>query len=109
MAEFVTLCPADEIPDGTREVFNIGNHWIAVFNVGGTYYAVEDICTHDGNVLTEDEDGNEVPLDGYCIKCPRHGAVFDIRDGGLQSGPAGTVDLPQYAVRLQDGDIQILF
>ena len=98
MAEFVTLCPADDIPPGHREVFGVGDKWIAVFNVGGRFHAIEDLCTHDGNSLA---DGR---LRGLKIECPRHGALFDIRTGEVQSPPAYE-DIDYFVVRVQDGQI----
>ncbi|MGB1287215.1 MAG: Rieske (2Fe-2S) protein [Aggregatilineales bacterium] len=106
MAEFITICPASDIPDGSREVFSIKNRWVAIFNVGDKYYAIEDLCTHDGNILTEDAAGNPVPLDGYEIACPRHGAKFDIRDGSITRGPA-LLPAPWFEVRIENGQIQI--
>ena len=100
MAEFITVCKADELQPGQREVFGIGNHWIAVLNVSGKYYAIEDVCTHDDGPLAEgDIEGNE-------IICPRHGARFDIRSGKVLSAPA-LIDVPWYEVRVQDGEVQV--
>lgn len=106
MAEFITVCPAAEIPAGQRAVFRIKERWVAIFNVGGTYYAIEDVCTHDGNTLTEDDQGNEVPLEGFTIACPRHGAKFDIRNGKVLKPPA-LVDLPWFEVRIAEGNIEV--
>lgn len=104
--EWVTLCPAADIPDGAREVFDVNGKWIAVFNVGDRYYAIEDLCPHDEGTLTEDERGNPMPLDGYEIACSRHGSRFDIRTGKVQNPPA-MVDVPWYETRIHNGDIQI--
>lgn len=107
-AHYVRVCAADEIPDGHREVFSINERWVAIFNLGDRYYAIEDLCTHDGNILTEDRDGNPVPLEeDAVISCPRHGARFDVRTGEALSGPAGTTELPFYGVRVQDGFIEV--
>jgi 3-phenylpropionate/trans-cinnamate dioxygenase ferredoxin component len=107
MAEYITICPISDIPNGKREVFDINGRWVAIFNVDNRYYAIEDVCTHDGNTLTEDARGNPVPLDGYEIECPRHGARFDIRNGKVLSAPA-VKDVRWYAVRVQDEQIQLL-
>jgi 3-phenylpropionate/trans-cinnamate dioxygenase ferredoxin component len=100
MPRFVTLAPAEEIPPGEREIFEIDGVYIAVFNVDGTFYAIEDVCTHDDGPLAEGE------LDGYEIACPRHGARFDIRTGQVLSMPA-VVDVRWFPVRVEDGQIQI--
>jgi 3-phenylpropionate/trans-cinnamate dioxygenase ferredoxin subunit len=99
---FVTVAKTSEIPPGEREVFDIEDAYIAVFNVGGVYYAIEDICTHDDGPLAEGE------LDGFEIECPRHGARFDIRDGSVKRMPA-VVPVPWFPVRVAGDDIQIGF
>jgi nitrite reductase/ring-hydroxylating ferredoxin subunit len=106
MKAFITVCPVEDIPEGQRAVFSIKDRWIAIFCVSGKYYAIEDLCTHDGNVLTEDLDGNEVPLKGYEIACSRHGSRFDVRDGKVKNPPA-LIDVPWFEVRIQDGNIEV--
>lgn len=100
MAEFVTVATTDEIQPGERLVVELGRFWVAVFNVDGHYYAIQDLCTHDGGPLAEGE------LSGCVIECPRHGARFDIRDGRVLSPPA-VVDVPVFRVRVQGDEIQI--
>lgn len=107
MAEWVTLCPSDEISSGQREVFGVNNRWIAVFNVSDQYYAIEDLCTHDGNVLAFDRNDQPSKLIDYEIECPRHGGRFDIRSGAATRSPA-EIDVPWFEVRIQDGQIEIL-
>jgi 3-phenylpropionate/trans-cinnamate dioxygenase ferredoxin subunit len=104
--EFISVCPAAEIPEGQRAVFSIKDRWIAIFCVSARYYAIEDVCTHDGNVLTEDLNGSEVPLVDYEIACSRHGSRFDIRDGKVKNPPA-LIDVPWFAVRVQAGMIEV--
>ncbi len=99
--EWVTVCRADEIGHLDREVFGIGNKWIAVFNVDNRYYAVADLCTHDGGPLAEGE------LKGHEVICPRHGARFDIRDGKALTIGVAPIDVPIYPTRVQDGVLQI--
>ena len=55
---------------------------IALFNVQGSFCAIDDVCTHDGGPLAEGE------LQGSEIACPRHGARFDIRTGAALCMPA---------------------
>jgi 3-phenylpropionate/trans-cinnamate dioxygenase ferredoxin subunit len=107
MAEWVTVCPTSDIAVGQREVFGINDRWIAVFNVSDTYYAIEDLCTHDGNPLAFDRNDRPSKLDGYEIECPRHGGRFDVRTGDATRSPAN-IDVPWFEVRIQDGNIEIL-
>lgn len=100
MAEFVTVATLDEIPPGERIVVELGRTWVAVFNVDGSFYAIEDRCTHDDGPLAEGE------LDGTVIECPRHGACFDITTGKVLTPPA-FVDVPVFDVRVQDDQIKI--
>ena len=108
MTTFHPVCPVADIPEGAREVFEVNGRWVAIFCVSGRYYAIDDMCTHDGNTLTEDARGNPVPLDGYEIECPRHGARFDIRTGKALSAPAFK-DVRRYETRVVDGMIEIAY
>jgi len=100
VSRYVTVARTAEIPPGAREVFEVDGLYIAVFNVGGRYYAVEDRCTHDDGPLAEGD------LDGYEIICPRHGARFDLRDGRALSMPA-VLPVPWFPVRVEGDEIQI--
>jgi 3-phenylpropionate/trans-cinnamate dioxygenase ferredoxin component len=99
-AEFVTIASVDELKPGERMVVELGRHWVALFNVDGTYYAIEDVCTHDDGPLAEGE------LEGCIITCPRHGATFDIRTGKVLTPPA-LVDVQSYEVRIDGENIQV--
>ncbi len=100
MAEWADVAAVSEFPPGTHKVVDVNDVMIAVFNVEGTFYAIEDVCTHDGGILTGG------PVSGCIITCPRHGATFDIRDGAALTAPAyePTATFP---VRIQDGVVQI--
>jgi len=97
----IPIANTNEIPPGEREIFEVDGLYIAVFNVGGTYYAIEDVCTHDDGPLVEGE------LDGYEIECPRHGARFDIRDGSVKSMPA-VIPVQWFPVEVQGDTIAIV-
>ena|SRR6266536_6287358 len=99
-AEFVSVAKVDEIKMGERMVVELGRHWVAIFNVDETYYAIEDVCTHDDGPLAEGD------LEGCIITCPRHGATFDIRTGKVLSPPA-LVDVQSYEVQIQGENIQV--
>src|SRR5271165_506563 len=82
MADFVKVTDRDEIPPGGKKLAEVDGRPIAVFNVGGEFYAIDDVCTHDGGPLAEGE------LEGCEIRCPRHGARFDVRTGKALCFPA---------------------
>ena len=73
---------ASELPPGGKKLVEVDGRAIALFNVGGTFYAIDDVCTHDGGPLAEGD------LDGCQIQCPRHGARFDVRTGKPLCMPA---------------------
>ncbi len=107
MARWVTLCPLRELPEGAREVFGVDGRWIAVFHVSGRVYAIEDLCTHDGNTLAFDRQDRPSKLIDHEIECPRHGGRFDIRSGKATRSPAD-IDVPFFQARVYDENIQIL-
>jgi 3-phenylpropionate/trans-cinnamate dioxygenase ferredoxin component len=98
--QWITIATVDEVPPGERLVVEIGREWVAVFNINGVYYAIEDVCTHDDGPLAEGE------LRGTTIECPRHGACFDVTTGKVLSAPA-VVDVQTYHVRVQGADLQV--
>lgn len=100
MPDFVKVTEVDELPPGERIVIELGGQFIAVFNVGGTFYAIADICTHDDGPLAEGE------LHDHVIECPRHGATFDIRNGDVLSFPAIT-SVPSYEVKVDGKDVLV--
>ncbi len=107
MAEWLSLCAVGELPEGQREVFGVAGRWIAVFKVSGKIYAIEDLCTHDGNVLAFDRNDQPSKLSDFEIECPRHGGRFDIRTGEATRSPA-EINVPWFEVRIDSGNIQIM-
>ena len=98
--EFVGVAQASELPNGERLFLEIDEQSIVVFNIGGQYYAIADLCSHDDGPLGDGE------ISGMEVICPRHGARFDLRTGKVLSLPA-IVDIPAYPVRVQNGEVQI--
>src|ERR671926_430858 len=100
MSDWVTVAPVEELTPGERRIVDVDGVQIVVFNLDGEYYAIEDVCTHDGGQLT----GGTV--EGDEIICPRHGARFSIRTGEALSAPAyePTATFP---VRIENGTVQV--
>jgi 3-phenylpropionate/trans-cinnamate dioxygenase ferredoxin subunit len=97
---YVTVAAVGDIPEGGCKIVRLDDQSVAVFLLDGAYYAIDDICTHDGGPLAEG------PLEGHVIECPRHGARFDVRTGEVLAPPA-TVPVPTYDVRVVGDEIQI--
>ena len=100
MADRVDVAGVNEIPPGGSKVVYVEDAKIALFNLGGSFHAIEDVCTHDGEELASGK------IEGEEIVCPRHGARFRIKTGEVTAPPAYE---PVYAfpLRVQDGRIQI--
>lgn len=97
---FQTVAEADQIPPGTVREVNLGDHDIALYNVGGEFFATTNVCTHDEAYLSDGE------LFGHVVECPLHGARFDVRSGKVLSLPA-VYPLKTYEVRVADGKVQV--
>ena len=100
MAEFVKVADVDELGPGDRKVVEVKGRYVALFNVEGEFFAIEDICTHDDGPLAEGE------LDSHVIECPRHGATFDVRTGEVLSFPAIT-SVASYRVKIENGKVLV--
>ena len=97
---FVKLGKVSDVPPGTAKVFEVEDRAIAVCNVDGELYAIDDVCTHDEGSLEQGE------LDGFEIECPRHGARFDVRTGQITALPA-VVPIDTFGVRIEGDDIEV--
>ena len=100
MAGWLDVAGIDELGPGSRRAIDVDGVAIAVFNLGGEYFAIQDICPHDGGELAN---GN---LEGEVIVCPRHGARFSIKTGTVL-GPPAYEDVQTYQVRVLGGRVQV--
>ena len=87
MAEFVRVAAVSEVPSGQAKAVDVGSRQIALFNVGGAFHAIDNVCKHKGGPLAEGE------LDGTTVTCPWHGWAYDIGYGGLDHVLAGRRDV----------------
>jgi 3-phenylpropionate/trans-cinnamate dioxygenase ferredoxin subunit len=100
MADYVRVARVDEVPAGEARSFEVGFHRVAVCNVDGSFYAIEDVCTHDSSPF-----GNERLL-GTAIECPRHGARFDVRTGAVLQMPA-VVPVRTFPTKVEGDEIYV--
>lgn len=98
---WLAVGPAANIPPGDYAQVENGPSIIAVFNIDGTFYAIDDVCTHDGGELAGGA------LDGDVVICPRHGARFCLRTGAALSPPAYE-PVRTYETRVVDGIVEVL-
>jgi 3-phenylpropionate/trans-cinnamate dioxygenase ferredoxin subunit len=90
------VATAADVPPGSVRVFQVNGRSIALANLDGSFYAVDNLCTHDNGPL------GEGTLWNGTIECPRHGARFDVKTGAVKALPA-VRPVRTYPVRL-DGD-----
>jgi 3-phenylpropionate/trans-cinnamate dioxygenase ferredoxin component len=102
MTTWVPVARVGDIPPGKVAVFPVGEDDanVAVCNVDGQLYAIDDVCTHDGGALDQGE------LEGNEIECPRHGARFDVRTGAATQLPAFE-PVQTHPVRVTDDTIEV--
>jgi nitrite reductase/ring-hydroxylating ferredoxin subunit len=97
---FTKVATVPEIPRGTGKQVIVNGRAIAVFNVEGTYHAVDDTCTHRGASLSEGE------FDATEVICPWHGARFDLTTGAVKTPPAPR-GVQSYKVQVVGDEIQL--
>lgn len=100
MSEFISVAKVNDIPEGEGRCFDVGGSKVGVFNLGGEFYAVDDICTHAHASLSEGE------MSGEEVACPLHFATFNIRTGEC-TGPPASEDLSTYTVRVVGEDVEL--
>ncbi len=97
---WVATLRAEDVKPGTATAVEAAGRRIAVCNTGDGYYAIDDLCTHDGGPLDQGQ------LQGHEIECPRHGARFDVTTGRALCLPA-VRPVRTYPVRVVDGVVEI--
>ncbi len=100
MVKAMTVAKNNDLPAGKTMAVDFEGKKIALFNINGTYYAVNDECTHAGGSLSEGE------IEGTVVTCPWHGATFDVTNGAVLGAPAYE-DVSSYKVFVEGEDIKI--
>lgn len=100
MPEEITVCPVSELPDGEMKLVEANDIKVGVFHCAGSYYAIEDRCSHDDGPLAEGEfDQHECT-----VECPRHGSLFDLKSGKPLTLPAFEA-VRTFPVKVEGNDI----
>ena len=100
MSKLVKIAETKELAPGTGKVVAAEGHSLALFNVAGTFYAIDNTCTHMGGPLGEGE------LAGEVVTCPWHGAQFNVKTGEVLAPPAPT-GVRSYPVKVQGNDVLV--
>ena len=100
MSEFKTVARVSDLEPGEMRQVKVGRKRIAIINVDGEFFAIDDTCTHEEASLSEGE------LYGDIVECPLHGAAFNVRTGEVEAFPA-VVPVDTYPVRVVDDEVQV--
>ncbi len=100
MTDWIDVEAAGAIGPGEVKVVDVDGVMVAVFNIDGEFFAIEDVCTHDGAEIASG------CLFGDEIECPRHGARFSVRTGKVLTPPAYE-DLQTFPVRVENHTVQV--
>lgn len=106
MGGWFNVAPEEELTPGKAKLVDVDNVMVAVFNLDGEYYAIEDVCTHDGAPMLGCGMEQEKVVDGAELICPRHGARFCVKTGEALTPPAyePTTTFP---VKVENGMVQV--
>ena len=100
MSQWIDVIAELVLAEGEHIVVDVEGVDVALFNLSGQFYAIEDVCSHDGTEIASGE------LDGDEIVCPRHGARFCVKTGAVKCAPAYE-DIASYPVKVADGRVWI--
>jgi 3-phenylpropionate/trans-cinnamate dioxygenase ferredoxin component len=98
-AGFVRVAEAGDVPPGTGTVVDAGGRLVALFNVGGAFYAIDNTCLHRGGPVGEGD------LEDTIVTCPWHGFQYDVTTGRNVFDPE--VGLETFEVRVANGDVSV--
>lgn len=100
MPNFVTVARAGDLKPGQMKAFPADGKRVLVANLEGTYFATQDLCTHDNGTLADGE------LIGDEIECPRHGGRFSAKTGEVRALPP-MFPIKTFPVRVEGDEIQV--
>jgi len=100
MAAYIKVATTSELAPGQAKRVEAQGKRIALFNVGGSYHAVDDTCTHRGGPLSEGQ------VDGNVVTCPWHGAKFNITTGEVL-GPPVRAGVASFRIRVSGSDVEV--
>src|SRR5438874_1540813 len=100
MAKLIKIAETKDLPSGKAAAFDVEGLRIAVFNVDGAYYAIDDTCPHNGGPLCEGE------VRDFKVTCPWHAADFDLKTGAVLCAPAFD-NVRSYKVVVEGNDVKV--
>ena len=99
MADFVTVANAKDIGPGEGRVVEVNGDEVALFNLNGTIYAIDNMCVHQGGPL------GEGMLEGESVICPWHSWKYNVKTGVCSTNPS--MKVKTYSVKIEDGQVKV--
>jgi len=100
MAKTIKVAHASDLAPGSGTTVDAEGHRMALFNVQGAFYAIDDTCPHRGGPLGDGE------LHDAIVTCPWHGATFDVQTGAV-TGPPARASVRSFHVRVEGNDVLV--
>ena len=101
MTEFITVARTADLASGKGMVVELGGRSIALFNVNGQFYAIDNVCAHRGGPLSE----GFVDCNNLTVQCPWHGWIYGLSDGACTFNPMDRVE--KFDVRVEGDEVKI--
>jgi NAD(P)H-dependent nitrite reductase small subunit len=99
MSDFVTVADAKDIVPGEGRVVEVHGNEVALFNLNGTFYAIDNMCVHQGGPL------GEGMLEGESVICPWHSWRYNVKTGVCSTNPS--MKVKTYSVKIEDGQVKV--
>src|SRR5256885_294848 len=99
MGEWVRAATVSDLPPGSCTEVRVGGRPLALYNVGGSFYATSNVCLHRGGPLGQGQ------LDGPAVMCPWHAWTWDVRTGENTANPA--LRIPVFEVKVEGGEVLV--
>ncbi|RMH36093.1 MAG: non-heme iron oxygenase ferredoxin subunit [Nitrospirae bacterium] len=100
--QFRSVAQLSDLPPGTCLSIELPEAGIALFNVKGEVFALDNTCPHAGGPL------GEGCLTGDLVACPWHGWKFNVRTGACLKNPSPSWQVTRYETRVVNGEVQVL-
>jgi nitrite reductase/ring-hydroxylating ferredoxin subunit len=100
MANFVKVASVNDIQAGQGKAVMVGDREVALFNQGGKFFAIDNVCPHAGGPLSEGDMTETV------VTCPWHGATFDLKNGEAL-GPPAFSGVKSFKVVVEGNDVKV--
>jgi 3-phenylpropionate/trans-cinnamate dioxygenase ferredoxin subunit len=102
MGDWITVGQASDVPPGHAARVEIGDRTIAIFNFEGTYYCLDDTCSHAEASLSD----GDLDMERCAIECPLHGSAFDLQSGMPITLPA-TEPVAAHEIENSEGELRV--